>query len=594
MSFIVNREDLAFLLYDWLKVEAMCEWEQFQDHDRNTFDSVLETAHAIARDEFETHARKLDEHEPHIQNGKVALIPEVKQALDVYVEAGFMAAHRSTEDGGMQLPWVVTQAAQGMFYGANVSTAAYPLLSVGVANLLDTWGTPSQKENYMRPILEGRYFGTMCLSEPHAGSSLGDITTQATPFEDGTYGIRGSKMWISGGEHELSENIVHLVLARLPDAPPGVKGISLFVVPRYLQDGTTNHVVLAGLNHKMGFRGTVNTSLNFSEGGDSRGELVGKPNEGLRAMFHMMNEARVGVGFCATMIGGAGYLCSLDYARHRPQGRHPDVRDPTSRQVALIEHADVKRMLLKQKSFVEGALGLCLYAAKLIDISSAHPAEEERTKAAALLDIFTPICKAWPSRYCLEANDLAIQVLGGAGYTRDYPVERLYRDNRLNPIHEGTNGIQAMDLVGRKILATGGQSLQVLGAAMQETLVRAGSTSQLQAMAQQLGEMMKQIHLTVGALGQRAAGGDIRAALADASLFLESMGHVVVAWIWLEQCLVALEKEALAANSKQAFYQGKLAAAQYFYRYELSEVPHKLSVVRGLHGDCLNMGIDNF
>ncbi|MBT6175599.1 MAG: acyl-CoA dehydrogenase [Deltaproteobacteria bacterium] len=594
MSFIINRTDLAFVLYDWLDVNALCQWDRFQEHDQETFDAVLDTAHAIAREEFETHAHKLDENEPHLKDGKVQLIPEVKQALDAYVAAGFMAAHRDAEEGGMQLPWVLAQAAQGLFYGANISTAGYPLLSVGVANLLEAWGSASQKENYMRPILEGRFFGTMCLSEPEAGSSLADLQTRAVPKDDGSYEITGTKMWISGGDHDLCENIIHLVLAKLPGAPDGVKGISLFVVPKYLENGDSNAVVLAGLNHKMGFRGTVNTLLNFGEGGTCRGELVGKEHQGLRAMFHMMNEARIGVGFGATMLGYGGYLCSLDYARERPQGRHPDNRDPSSPQVPIIEHADVKRMLLKQKSFVEGGLALGLYAAKLIDEAEHHPDSGKRDEAKKMLHILTPVAKAWPSRYCLEANDQAIQVLGGAGYTRDYPVERFYRDNRLNAIHEGTNGIQGLDLLGRKILADGGQSLMVLAGRMQETMKRAASNPDLAGLATQLGDVTQRVQACIATVGQAAAKGELRKALADASLFLEAFGHTVVAWIWLEQALVAQGKLDETSGKASGFYGGKISAARYFFRYELSDVPNKLNIVMGMHGECLTMDVAGF
>ncbi len=589
MSFIINRRDLSFVLYEWLKVNELTSWERYDHLDQDTFDAVLDTAHTIAREQFETCAHKLDENEPQLKDGRVELIPELKQALDAYVEAGFMAAHRSMEDGGMQLPWVMAQAAQGMFYGANISAAGYPLLSVGVANLLGVFGTDSQKENYMQPIVDGRFFGTMCLSEPEAGSSLADLQTRAEPLDDGGYSIIGTKMWISGGEHDLSENIVHLVLAKLPDAPAGVKGISLFVVPKLDSTGQSNHVVLAGLNHKMGFRGTVNTLLNFGEGGVCRGELVGEKHQGLRAMFHMMNEARIGVGFGASMLGYAGYLCSLDYARERPQGRHPDNRDPSSPQVPIIEHADVKRMLLKQKSFVEGALALCLYAAQLLDDADFHPEEGRRQEAKQMLNILTPICKAWPSRYCLEANDMAIQVLGGAGYTRDYPVERLYRDNRLNAIHEGTNGIQGMDLLGRKILADGGKSLMVLAGRIQQTLAQAAEIESCAPMAAQLGGVLEKIQACIGALGQVAAGGELRKALADASLFLECFGHAVVAWIWLDKAVLAAKRLGEAQGEELNFYRGKLSAAQYFYRYELSEVPNKLKVVMAMYGDSLDM-----
>ncbi len=339
-------------------------------------------------------------------------------------------------------------------------------------------------------MYEGRFFGTMCLSEPHAGSSLGDIRCSAEPIGNGDYRIRGSKMWISGGEHELSENIVHLVLAKLPDAPPGVKGISLFLVPRLRPDGDDghhdNHVVLAGLNHKMGQRGIVNRLLNFGEGGDCIGQLVGEPNRGLAQMFHMMNEARLEVGLGSVAVAYAGYRHSLAYAAQRPQGRHPDQRDPATGQVMIIEHADVRRMLLRQKSIVEGGLALCLYAARLVDEERTASLNEGRHDAHLLLELLTPVCKAWCSHYGLQANELAIQVLGGYGYTRDYPVERLYRDNRINPIHEGTNGIQSIDLLGRKVALQDGAAMRRLMLLIQDDIAAADAHPSLAQHAQDL------------------------------------------------------------------------------------------------------------
>ncbi len=358
--------------------------------------------------------------------------------------------------GGMGLPSVVTTAAFSFFQAANPGTAAYAMLTQAAANLLAAHGSPEQVEQWVTPMVEGRYFGTMCLSETQAGSSLADITTRAEPQGDGTYRVTGSKMWISGGEHELAENIVHLVLAKVPGGPAGVKGISLVLVPRFLPDGSDNGVVLAGLNHKMGYRGTVNTVLSF-EG--ATGWVVGEEHRGLAYMFHMMNEARVGVGLGATAMGYTGYLKALKYARERPQGRPLGAKDPAAPQVPIVEHADVKRMLLAQKSYVEGALGLILLCAKLVDDEQTLEDEAERAQAHLLLELLTPIAKSWPSQWCLEANSLAIQVHGGYGYAREYDVEQHYRDNRLNPIHEGTHGVQALDLLGRKVTMQGGAAL---------------------------------------------------------------------------------------------------------------------------------------
>ncbi len=446
--------------------------------------------------------------------------------------------------------------------------------------------------------------GTMCLSEPQAGSSLADIATRAEPDGSSPLGARfrlfGSKMWISGGEHELTDNIVHLVLARIPGAPPGVKGISLFVVPRRLvaADGTPgerNDVALAGLNHKMGYRGTVNTLLSFGEGRfrpDGRsgavGYLVGEPHQGLARMFHMMNEARIGIGLGAVALGYTGYLESLDYARNRPQGRPVDARDPAAAPVAIIEHADVRRMLLAQKAYVEVGLALSLYCARLVDERNTAPDATARRHAELLLDLLTPIAKSWPSQWCLAANDLAIQVHGGSGYTRDFPVEQLYRDNRLNPIHEGTHGIQALDLLGRRVALSGGEAFELLCAAMRATITRARTTdgdhaqegrTDLAMHATMLEAAVGRLVATTGAL---QAVTDPARRLANASIYLEAFGHVVAAWIWLEQ--------ALATEGRSgAFYDGKRQACRWFFRWELPRTGPQFDLLDGLDDTTLAM-----
>ena len=494
-----------------------------------------------------------------------------------------MAAGQDYEIGGMQLPAVIEKAGFGYFKAANVGTSSYPFLTIGNSNLLLAHGSPEQIATYVLPMMSGRFFGTMCLSEPQAGSSLADITTRAEPQADGSYRLFGTKMWISAGEHELSENIVHLVLARVPGAPAGVKGISLFVVPKFLvkPDGTLgdrNDVVLAGLNHKMGYRGTTNTLLNFGEGkhrpngsAGALGELVGSENQGLSCMFHMMNEARIGVGLGATVLGYTGYLHALDYARNRPQGRPLAGRDPSRPQIAIIEHSDVKRMLLAQKAYVEGALALCLFCARLVDFERIASTKEAARDATLLLDILTPIAKSWPSQWCLEANSLAIQVHGGYGYTRDYNVEQFYRDNRLNPIHEGTHGIQALDLLGRKVVQEHGRSLQLLaariGVATEQGL--AADHPDLKNYAKALQSRLARMLEVTAALHGRA---DVSVTLANASCYLEAFGHVVVAFIWLEQALLASRALAAGPHSSDAdFYNGKLAACRYFFHHELPQ-----------------------
>jgi alkylation response protein AidB-like acyl-CoA dehydrogenase len=369
---IINRRDLDFQLFEVLDAEALTQRPRYAEHSRETFAAVLDTATAIAEEKFAPHNRKADEHEPTFDGRRVSMIPEVGEALKAFCEAGFIAAAHDFERGGMQLPVLLTQAAFSLFKGANVGTAAYPFLTIANANVIHRFGSDAQRAKFLGPLLAGRFFGTMALTEPQAGSSLSDITTSATPNADGTYSIVGNKIFISAGDHELSENIVHLVLAKIPGGPPGVKGISLFIVPKFHVHadgslGARNDVALAGLIHKMGYRGTTSTMLSFGEKGECIGELVGEPHQGLTYMFHMMNEARIGVGMGAVMLGYRGYLASLDYAKERPQGRAPTNKNPNDPQLKLIEHADIRRMLLAQKAYVEAGYALCLYCARLVD-----------------------------------------------------------------------------------------------------------------------------------------------------------------------------------------------------------------------------------
>lgn len=551
-----DREDLEFQLFDVARLEDLIAET---DLDRAAVTGILDTADQIAAQHFLPHGKLLDEQEPRFENGRAVLPDVVKPALDAYVEAGFIASGFAPENGGMGLPETVHQAAAFIFSASNISLSGYGLLTVGSGRLIQSFGTDAQKRDYLAPMVEGRWFGTMCLSEPQAGSSLSDITTRAEHAGDGRYRISGRKMWISGGEQDVSENIVHMVLARMPDAPAGVKGISLFIVPKYRLDGTRNDVTLAGLNHKMGYRGTTNCALNFGENGDCFGELVGEPNKGLFYMFQMMNEARIGVGMGATALGQAGYQASLAYARERPQGRPVTGKDASAPQVPIIRHADIRRLLLAQKAAVEPALALAIFCATLVDRHHAGDAD-----ALALLEMLTPIAKSWPSEFCLEANKHAIQILGGAGYTRDYPVERYYRDNRLNPIHEGTHGIQGLDLLGRKVPMADGAGLKALADAIKADIA-VGNPEFSEPLAAALTRIGETTRALMGHLARDADRG-----LANATLYLDCLGHIVMAWMWLRIDTAARRKAAQSGTN--AFLSGKTQAARYFFARELSRV----------------------
>jgi alkylation response protein AidB-like acyl-CoA dehydrogenase len=591
-SSLLSRRDVDFLLYEWLRVDELTKRERFAEHSRETFDAVLDLCEQLATRYFAPHNKKSDVEEPSFDGKKVTVIPEVKEALDAFAKADLIGMAMDARFGGAQLPSTVAQAGFAWFSAANISTAGYLMLTIANANLLTEFGTPEQVEAFVKPMLAGRFTGTMALSETQAGSSLADISTRAEPQDDGTYRLFGSKMWISGAEHELTENIVNLVLAKIPGGPPGTKGISLFIVPKYTvrEDGSIaerNDVALAGLNHKMGQRGITNTVLNFGEGAfrpggkaGAVGYLVGEPHRGIAYMFTMMNEARMGVGMGAVSLGYTGYLKSLEYARERPQGRPVTGKDPAAPQIPIIEHPDVKRMLLAQKSYVEGGLALALYCARLVDVQHSAESDDERDAATLLLDILTPVAKSWPSQWCLEANNLAIQVLGGYGYTREYDVEQHYRDNRLNPIHEGTHGIQSLDLLGRKVTQRDGASLVALGAAIGQSVATAtgvgGETADLAAALDATWQRL--VAVTTSMFGS----GDIEAAMANSVVYLEAFGHIVVAWMWLEQ--------SLAAHGHSGdFYDGKRHAARYFFRYELPRTAPQLDLLESLDRTTLDM-----
>ena len=606
------RATLDFLLNEWIGIESLFERPWFADHSKETVAAVLDSCERIAHEKFAPINRTLDIEEPSLDGDKVILPACALEASQAYVASGMFAAGQAYERGGMQLPHVVEAAANSFFSKASVGGSGGHLLTTGNANLIMAHGTPKQQEVFAHNELAGRWFGTMCLSEPQAGSSLADIVTRADidgPDHEADplgprYRLRGNKMWISNGDHELTENIIHLVLAKIPGADgkviSGTRGISLFIVPKRLVNpdghltGERNDIAVAGLNHKLGWRGTPNTLLNFGEGRfpirgkpGAIGYLIGRPGAGLSCMFHMMNEARIAVGIAATMLGYAGYEASLAYAKDRRQGRHAGrgPKDPNLPPVRIIEHSDVKRMLLAQKSYVEGALALELYCARCVDEQRTGSAEGA-SKAHLLLEMLTPIAKSWPSEWCVEANSLAIQVCGGYGYTRDFPVEQYWRDNRLNMIHEGTHGIQALDLLGRKVLMDDGRGLKLLTGEIRDTVHQALPTS-LRAQAEAVSAALDELNCaTTSAL----EGGISERALANATPYLQAFGHLVLAWQWLSISLTVLQVQSRKDNSYgPAFLHGKLQAARYFHEFELPKIGPWLAVVASRNSTCLDM-----
>lgn len=596
---LIDRRDLDFQLNEVLGLAELTGLPRFEGQEPAEYAAMLDSAFALAEQHFLPHAAQGDREEPVFADGRI-LMPEVAaRSLEVLKDAGFFAVSFDEADGGLQVPRLLGQACSAIFASANVGYHAYAMLTAGAANLVLTFGSDQQKQLYGRRMASGEYFGTMCLSEPQAGSSLSDLRCEAVPQPDGSYRLRGNKMWISGGEHDLAGNIIHLVLARTPGAPPGIKGISLFIVPRtrVLEDGSLgerNDLRCIGINHKMGWRGTVNTVLAFGEQGNCEAWRVGEEGRGLAYMFKMMNEARIGVGVCAVALGYAAYRHALDYARERRQGRPLLQRDPSTPPIPILQHPDVRRMLLSQKAWVEGGLSLVLYCARLVDERANCTDDGQREALEELLEFLTPIAKSWPSEFCLEANKLAIQVLGGYGYTRDYPVERLYRDNRLNHIHEGTWGIQAQDLLGRKIALDRGRTLHRVARLIEDSIAACAGDPELEPLARQLGTTLEDVLNTASVLMQTMGSGALERAMLCATPFLDAVGHLVVGWRWLEQARAARRGLATGAPADADFFRGKLAAARHFHAHDLASLTGRLAAIRALDGAALEIPDEGF
>jgi butyryl-CoA dehydrogenase len=601
---LLNERDIEFLLFQVFDTSEVLTRERYREHTRETVSMTLQTARNVAEKYFFNHYAKGDAQEPVFDGTMVTTVAETRQAWSAFADAGFFAATCDFEEGGMQLPYIVMRAANAYFYAANPATAGYCLLCIAAADLLETFGSEAQKAAYLPHMRCGRFTGTMALTEPAQGSSLQDITTRAKPAGDGSYRLFGQKMYISGGDHDLTENIIHMVLAKTLCPETGREGISLFICPKVLVNadgslGERNDVALAGLLHKMGFRNATSTVLNFGEKDGAVAYLLGDLNRGLAHMFQMMNDARIAVGLFATALGYQGYNYSLLYAKQRKQGRtaRPAKAQARGAQVEIIEHADVRRMLLAQKAYAEASLAMTFYASVLFEDSRSARTAADREAAGSLLDLVTPVIKSWPSKYCLAANDLAIQVLGGAGYTRDHLVEQYYRDNRLNPIHEGTEGIQAIDLLGRKVGAEGGAVFARLMAVIKADLERGAQDADAvvgEVTAALQGAVAALTHVTEALLPDIAR--DRTAALANAAVYLDLFGRVFAAWMWLKQALAAagsLRSSALATEEEH-FYRGKLQAARFFARWELPKYQHEAQILLQQYDEALSMPAEWF
>ncbi|RKH03527.1 acyl-CoA dehydrogenase [Corallococcus sp. CA053C] len=523
----------------------------------------------------------MDAAPPVFEHGRVRVHPAMRSLYASMVDLGLLTATRPSDVGGQQLPLTVHAVASAYLMAANLSAYGYLGLTLGAAHLLEVFGTPFLREHFMARLYRGEWTGTMALTEPQAGSSLADVKTRATPAPDGSFRLQGSKIFISGGDQDFTDNIVHLTLARIDGAEGGTRGVSLFAVPARRPEGDSfvpNDVQVAGVIHKIGWRGLPSLVLNFGESNDCHGWLVGQPGRGLSCMFQMMNEARIMVGLNGVATAAVAYQESLTYARERPQGRPAGARDTARAQSPIIEHADVRRMLLRQKAIVEGGLALLLTTSTQADLANHAPDEATRKRAHLLLDLLTPIAKTFPAERGFESNALALQIHGGYGYSSEYLPEAWLRDQKLNSIHEGTTGIQGLDLLGRKAVAGGGAALHALDEEVHATTARARAAGVDPAWSDALEDALQQASALTLELGARGMAGEVDAMLRHSSDFLELFSVVAVAWRWLAQAAAA--KEALtraaskdAGGSDRAFYEGKLAAAQYWFAVEVPRVP---------------------
>ena len=582
----VSERNIKFLLYEVFDVESLTQYEYYSQHTRKLFDMVLKAAVKLGKNLLFPIFEEMDRKPPELVNGEVKVHPAVKTVMQEFGEGGWISSRVPFDQDGEQLPSLVADICEFIFAAANYSAHAYAGLTVGASHLIESFGSRELYDAYVPRMRTGQWQGTMALTEPEAGSSLADITTMAEPTDQGYYRLKGQKIFISAGDHDGAENVIHLMLAKIQGAPAGVKGISLFVVPKKRLDDqgnlVANDVVASGLYHKLGYRGCPIVQLSIGDRNDCRGWLVGEPHSGLKYMFQMMNEARIGVGMGATAMATAAYYAALEYSKTRRQGRRLSQKDPGLPPVPIIEHADVKRMLLFQRAVIEGAQSLLMQCSKYVDYQKVLTGEE-RDKYSLLLEILTPVAKSYPSEMGIQSISQGLQCLGGSGYCDDYPLEQYYRDCRIHPIHEGTTGIQAMDLLGRKVIMQNGRAFLLYITEVHDTIADARDLKPLEKFAGALNDSLTKLQEVTRHLLTVAGREKPEAFLADATLYLEFFGIITIAWQWLLQGIAAQNALISGAGKKDLnFYEGKMFTLRYFFAYEL---PKTLGLAQRLMDD---------
>ncbi len=573
MPKFVSQRNIRFMIKEVFDSKTLIDYDYYSKHNEKMFDMVIDAAVKLANKLMYPVLEEMDQNQPVLENGQVKVHKAVKKILKEFGQGGWIASGFSEANGGDQVPFTIRAAASFIFAASNYSASAFPELTAGAAELITSFGSQELIDTYVPKMIDGKWQGTMALTEPQAGSSLTDITTTAYPDNNGRYKIKGVKTFISAGDHDGAENIIHLMLAKIDNAPAGTKGISLFVVPKKRVDEkgglVFNDITVSTIYHKLGYRGTPAAELSMGEKEDCFGWLVGKENHGLIQMFQMMNGARILVGLASCAIASAAYHAALEYAENRPQGRPVTLKDPLTKQIPIIEHADVKRMLLFQKSVIEGSLCLILNCCMYADLKKVSHGDEKE-KYELLLDLLTPVAKSFPSEYGISSISNAIQCFGGYGYCQDFPVEQYFRDIRIHAIHEGTTGIQGMDLLGRKMVMKNGKAALLFIEEVTSTINGAKEFTELEFFVTRLETALKELEKVAGFLFTVANKKGIDVYLSDASLFLEFYGLIVISWQWLIQGVAATKALSGDCSKKDKhFYTGKLFTMNYFFRYEL-------------------------
>ena len=598
---IADRRDVDFLLHEVLRVEEMSEHEKFEEFNKKTIDLIISEARNLALKEVLPTQVIGDRQGVHFENGVVTVPEEFKKVYETYRAGEWVAMTESIDWGGQGMPRTVALAASEYFIGANLAFMMYPGLTHGAGRLIETFGTAKQKELFVKKLYTGQWCGTMLLTEPEAGSDVGALTTTARKNDDGTYSITGNKIFISGGEHDLVENIIHPVLARIEEAPQGTGGISLFVVPKIWvnDDGTLgefNDVVCTGVEEKMGIHGNATCSMALGGKGQCRGTLLGQENKGMRAMFLMMNEARLLVGMQGFCCASSAYLNALQYARQRIQGRHLlKMRDDSALAVPIIEHPDVRRQLLTMKAYVDGMRSLLYYVGILDDRKETAESDAEKARLQGMIDLLIPVAKGYVTDRSFEICSVGLQVYGGYGYIRDYPMEQLLRDCRITLIYEGTNGIQAMDLLGRKLGLNQGKPIMDLLGEIQKTLARVKGVERLKGLVGRVEKAVNRLGETALHLGQTAMSPKVLNAFAFAHPFMDVCGDVILAWLHLWRATVAVAALEKGAKKKDAaFYEGQVKSAEFFIHTILPVTHGKMKAILETNGAAVEIADEAF